>query len=137
MSSKEVKKHECLYCDSTYKLMYDLNNTSGYPKFCPFCENENAIVDVQSRFVVCKTTMAKKYKMKQSSLQTISPGIRCFGESMDDHKEPTQINAYVDFYVIGRPITQSTNPFQSFQKYRQIIKGGQPPFFMLIFLITI
>lgn len=45
--SKEVKKHECLYCDSTYKLMYDLNNTSGYPKFCPFCGAETYDDDVE------------------------------------------------------------------------------------------
>ena len=35
--SKEVKKCECLYCESSYKLMFDLNTTSGYPKFCSFC----------------------------------------------------------------------------------------------------
>jgi hypothetical protein len=35
--TKEVKKCECLYCESVYKLLYDLSSTSGYPKFCPFC----------------------------------------------------------------------------------------------------
>jgi ribosome-associated toxin RatA of RatAB toxin-antitoxin module len=38
--SKEVKKHECFHCESIYKLLYDLNSTSGYPKFCPFCSAE-------------------------------------------------------------------------------------------------
>jgi len=38
--SKEVKKNECIHCESVYKLIYDLNSTSGYPKFCPFCSAE-------------------------------------------------------------------------------------------------
>ena len=38
--TKEVKKCECFHCESIYKLLYDLNVTSGYPKFCPFCGSE-------------------------------------------------------------------------------------------------
>lgn len=39
--SKEVEKKLCNVCESNYKLMFDLNDTSGYPKFCPFCGSEN------------------------------------------------------------------------------------------------
>lgn len=38
--SKEVEKKTCPECESTYKLLYDLDLTSGYPKFCPFCSCE-------------------------------------------------------------------------------------------------
>jgi hypothetical protein len=38
--SKEVDKKTCNDCESSYKLMYDLNTTSGYPKLCPFCGSE-------------------------------------------------------------------------------------------------
>ena len=40
MSHKEVEKKTCPECESTYKLLYDLDLTSGYPKFCPFCSCE-------------------------------------------------------------------------------------------------
>jgi uncharacterized Zn-finger protein len=38
--AKEVDKKICSYCESDYKLMYDLDNTSGHPKFCPFCASD-------------------------------------------------------------------------------------------------
>jgi hypothetical protein len=38
--SKEVQKHTCQHCDSSYKLLFDLNTTSGFPRFCPFCSGE-------------------------------------------------------------------------------------------------
>jgi hypothetical protein len=38
--SKEVNKVICNYCESEYKLMYDLDATSGHPKFCPFCASD-------------------------------------------------------------------------------------------------
>lgn len=38
--SKEVEKKTCPHCESSYKLVYDLDSTSGYPKFCPFCSDE-------------------------------------------------------------------------------------------------
>jgi len=38
--SKEVDKHTCQYCDSSYRLIFDLHNTQGHPKFCPFCSEE-------------------------------------------------------------------------------------------------
>jgi hypothetical protein len=34
---KEVEKKLCETCDSEYKIVFDLNNTSGFPKFCCFC----------------------------------------------------------------------------------------------------
>ena len=41
MSNKEVEKKECKYCESDYKLIFDLDDTSGHPNFCPFCGEEN------------------------------------------------------------------------------------------------
>lgn len=38
--SREVNKVICRDCESEYKLMYDLDDTSGHPKFCPFCASE-------------------------------------------------------------------------------------------------
>ena len=40
MSQKEVEKHTCQYCESTYKILYSLDETSGQPKFCPICGSE-------------------------------------------------------------------------------------------------
>jgi hypothetical protein len=37
MSSKEIEKHECIVCDSNFKIVFELDKSSGYPKFCPFC----------------------------------------------------------------------------------------------------
>lgn len=37
MGKKEIDKKNCPECDSIFKLMYDLDETSGFPKFCPFC----------------------------------------------------------------------------------------------------
>jgi hypothetical protein len=35
--SKEVENHLCDFCESEYKLLYNLDDTSGYSKYCPFC----------------------------------------------------------------------------------------------------
>jgi len=35
--SKEIENKECTECESSYRLVYNLDDTSGYPKFCPFC----------------------------------------------------------------------------------------------------
>jgi rRNA maturation endonuclease Nob1 len=38
--SKEIENRTCDCCESRYKLVYDLNETSGFSKFCPFCGSE-------------------------------------------------------------------------------------------------
>ena len=38
--SKEVETHMCNFCESSFKLTYILENTSGFSKFCPFCGTE-------------------------------------------------------------------------------------------------
>jgi len=38
--SKEIENKECEECESSYRLVYNLDNTSGFPKFCPFCGSE-------------------------------------------------------------------------------------------------
>lgn len=38
--TKEVEKKICHFCESEYKLMYDLDNTNGHAKFCPFCGSD-------------------------------------------------------------------------------------------------
>lgn len=35
--SKEIENRTCDCCESRYKLVYDLNETSGFAKHCPFC----------------------------------------------------------------------------------------------------
>ena len=35
--SKEIENKECQECESSYRLVYNLDDTSGYPKFCCFC----------------------------------------------------------------------------------------------------
>jgi hypothetical protein len=44
--TKEIEKKTCNYCESDYKLMFELGKTSGFPKFCPFCGNETYDEDV-------------------------------------------------------------------------------------------
>lgn len=38
--SKEIETKTCNYCESRYKLVYDLSESSGYAKFCPFCGSD-------------------------------------------------------------------------------------------------
>ena len=38
--SKSVENRTCFFCESAYKLSYTLDETSGHPKFCPFCSEE-------------------------------------------------------------------------------------------------
>jgi rRNA maturation endonuclease Nob1 len=38
--SKDIEKKSCHYCESTYKLVYDYEETGTNPKFCPFCGEE-------------------------------------------------------------------------------------------------
>lgn len=38
--SKEIEKRTCPHCESSYKLLFDLDSTSGFPRFCPFCGSE-------------------------------------------------------------------------------------------------
>lgn len=35
--SKEIENKECPECESAFRLVYNLDDTSGYPKFCCFC----------------------------------------------------------------------------------------------------
>lgn len=38
--SKKIEEIICQECDSSYKLIFQEENTSGYNKFCPFCGAE-------------------------------------------------------------------------------------------------
>lgn len=38
--AKEIENKVCEECESIYKIVYDLTETSGYQKFCPFCGGE-------------------------------------------------------------------------------------------------
>jgi hypothetical protein len=38
--SKEIEKKDCHYCESHYKVVFDLEETNGGPRFCPFCGEE-------------------------------------------------------------------------------------------------
>lgn len=37
MSNKQIEKHDCEECESEFKIVFELDKSSGYPKFCPFC----------------------------------------------------------------------------------------------------
>lgn len=39
--SKIIETKICTFCESQYKISYDLEETSGYMKFCPFCGTEH------------------------------------------------------------------------------------------------
>lgn len=43
---KEVEKHTCPYCESSYKILYDLEETNGHCRFCPFCASETYDDDI-------------------------------------------------------------------------------------------
>lgn len=40
MTHKEVEKKHCPYCESSYKLLYVVEEAHTTPKFCPFCGEE-------------------------------------------------------------------------------------------------
>lgn len=39
--SREVLNKVCQSCESVYKFIYYSAETSGFPKFCPFCGSED------------------------------------------------------------------------------------------------
>ena len=39
--AKEIETIICEVCESQYKLVYDINETSGFRKFCCFCGEIN------------------------------------------------------------------------------------------------
>jgi hypothetical protein len=40
MSQKHIDKLTCEECESDFKLIYDTTETSGFPKFCPYCGSD-------------------------------------------------------------------------------------------------
>lgn len=40
MNAKEVKNILCPFCESDFKLIFDVDDVSGNEKFCPFCGDE-------------------------------------------------------------------------------------------------
>lgn len=38
--SKEVETVDCEVCESHFKIVYNSEGVSGFPKFCPFCSSE-------------------------------------------------------------------------------------------------
>ncbi len=38
--TKEVQKIVCSYCESSYKVLYDYEETQGPPRFCCMCGEE-------------------------------------------------------------------------------------------------
>jgi hypothetical protein len=39
--SKEIEKNTCRFCESTYKVIYNYEESSGSPRFCCFCGEES------------------------------------------------------------------------------------------------
>lgn len=35
--TKEIEKKTCHFCESNYKLIFDVEETTGQPRCCPFC----------------------------------------------------------------------------------------------------
>ena len=66
--------------------------------------------------VVCSAFESESIKnITSKEFMTLTPGIRPFGEDAGDQKRVADIpfakEALVDFIVVGRPIYQSSNPF--------------------------
>lgn len=38
--SKKIDNKICPCCDSRYRLVYEVEEASGFPKFCPFCSDD-------------------------------------------------------------------------------------------------
>lgn len=76
--------------------------------------------------MVCsvKESLAVK-QITQKGFLTITPGIRPFGESVEDQKRVATIQdakeGMSDFMVIGRPIYNAQEPFKVVQKIMEII----------------
>ena len=70
--------------------------------------------------VVCSAQDAPLIRQVQPTFQLVSPGIRLQKNSDDDQKRTATpddaISAGVDYLVIGRPITQSKQPYDVVQK---------------------
>ena len=74
--------------------------------------------------VVCSAQEAQRFKQKfGQQFALVTPGIRPEGSVQDDQRRvmtPKQaIEAGVDYMVIGRPITQSSNPVETLKQIHQ------------------
>ena len=49
--SRRVDDCQCSFCMSHYKLTFKYGETSGFPKFCPFCgEEQTEALDIDEEF---------------------------------------------------------------------------------------
>jgi orotidine-5'-phosphate decarboxylase len=67
--------------------------------------------------LVCSALEASVLKAAHPQLQLVTPGIRPAGSAQDDQRRiltPAQaLQAGSDYLVIGRPISQASNPQQA------------------------
>ena len=67
--------------------------------------------------LVCSAQEAQALKVAHPTLQLVTPGIRPAGSAQDDQRRiltPRQaLEVGSDYLVIGRPITQATDPAQA------------------------
>ncbi len=77
--------------------------------------------------VVCSVWESREIKdVTSKDFITLTPGIRPFGEDVDDQKRVADINTAkensVDFIVVGRPIYKAKNPKEIVEKILNTIK---------------
>lgn len=48
--NKSNQKLFCTGCDSEFKLIFNNEDVSSYPKFCPFCADELPVDDEDDNF---------------------------------------------------------------------------------------
>jgi orotidine-5'-phosphate decarboxylase len=72
--------------------------------------------------IVCSVNEAKLIKSINPNLIVVCPGIRLNSDSQDQKRIATPLTAKqngVDYIVVGREITQSPNPFETYQKIKK------------------
>lgn len=72
--------------------------------------------------IVCRSSLAAQYRSLVPRAKIIVPGIRLPGMPSDDHRESTSSCPEADYLVVGRPITRSTHPRLSYERF-----SSRPP----------
>ena len=77
--------------------------------------------------IVCRPSLAKAVRALNPNAFIICPGVRLLGDVVNDHVGSTEFPRHADYIVVGRPITQASDPGAVYEAYvRAVYKTLNP-----------